>query len=132
MNKVLLVGRIANEIKLITTQNGVNLIKSAIAVRIPNSSSNDAEFIEVIASGTIADFISKNVAKGTLVSLEGNLTSYKFRNKTGSLLKITYVNIQEINVLQKAISYNKQSTEYDNSKKNTIEDIPTAELIIED
>nr|WP_307921685.1 single-stranded DNA-binding protein [Mycoplasmopsis bovis] len=79
MNKVLLVGRIANEIKLITTQNGVNLIKSAIAVRKPNSSSNDAEFIEVIASGTIADFISKNVAKGTLVSLEGNLTSYKFR-----------------------------------------------------
>ncbi|EIN15079.1 Single-stranded DNA-binding protein [Mycoplasmopsis agalactiae 14628] len=132
MNKVLLVGRIASYIKLGKMQNGASSIKTSIAVKKPNNPNNDAEFIDIIAKENIADFIAKNVSKGTLVSLEGYLSLYRFKNKAGMPVKLTYVNVQEITVLSKSNKNIAENSKLDSAHVTLDKDIPTAESIIED
>ncbi|MCE6090774.1 single-stranded DNA-binding protein [Mycoplasmopsis agalactiae] len=132
MNKVLLVGRIASDIKLSKMQNGASSIKTSIAVKKPNNANNAVEFIDIIAKENVADFIAKNVSKGTLVSLEGYLSLYRFKNKAGTSVKLTYVNVQEISVLSKGNKNVAENSKLDSAQVISDNDIPTAESIIED
>ncbi|BAP01009.1 single strand binding protein [Mycoplasmopsis californica HAZ160_1] len=102
MNKVLLVGRIANDIRTYTTSTGVNYARTSIAVnRRSNSSEPIADFIPVVAWRATADYMAKYLSKGALVSVEGSFTTNSFtRPGTNEIVRSYEVTIDAINTLE--------------------------------
>ncbi|MBZ4212580.1 single-stranded DNA-binding protein [Mycoplasma sp. U97] len=97
MNKVLLVGWIASDIKLDKTKSNVKYARCSIALRKPGL--NDyVDYISLVAWDKIAEYMQKNIKKGSLVSLEGTLSTnqYKIDEK---IVKQTNVVVKSINLL---------------------------------
>lgn len=93
-NKVILIGRIANEIDCrILEESKSSLARFVLAVnrRIRNSSSGINEttsFIPIVAWRQNADFVSKYLSKGSLVSVEGYVNVSRYTAKTtGSIVE---------------------------------------------
>lgn len=87
-NKVILIGRIANDIDCKTLDESKGVVARfvvAINRRIRNSVSGINEvtsFIPVVAWRQNADFVSKYLSKGSLVSVEGYINVSRYTAKT--------------------------------------------------
>lgn len=100
MNKVMLVGRIANDIRSFTTPSGVNYCRTSIAVpRRSNSTDPITDFIPVVAWRNQADFMTKFLSKGALVAIEGSFTTGSYNGANG-LVRTYDVTIENINSLE--------------------------------
>lgn len=97
MNKVLLSGRICSDIELKTTPTDVNLCSFRIAVqrRFKNAEGNyDADFINIVAWRSNADFISKYFKKGDPIEIGGSIQTRNYE-KDGQKVYITEVVVDE-------------------------------------
>ncbi|QBF34513.1 single-stranded DNA-binding protein [Mycoplasmopsis phocirhinis] len=101
MNKVLLVGRIANDIRSFTTQSGVNYSRTNIAISRRSTSTDPiTDFIPVVAWRGNADFMSRYLTKGSLVSIEGSISTSSFKNAAGENVRVVEVTIDYIASLE--------------------------------
>lgn len=103
MNKVILIGRIANDIKLNYTQSGTPYIRATIAVnrRQTSRENQQTDFISLVAWRNTASFMSQYVNKGSLVSIEGQLTVSQFSSKeNGQINRSTDVTVENISLLE--------------------------------
>lgn len=83
MNKVLIVGRLVRNPDIHTTNSGVKYARFTIAVDRPfvsASNAQNADFIPVVAWRNQVDFIEKYLSKGSLVAVEGRLSSNTYVN----------------------------------------------------
>ena len=82
MNKVILIGRISNEIELKQAQSGTEVCNFSVAVdrNMGKDKEKATDFLRCVAYGNQANFISKYFSKGRRIGLEGNI-------KTGSYEK---------------------------------------------
>ncbi|TQC54171.1 single-stranded DNA-binding protein [Mycoplasmopsis mucosicanis] len=125
MNKVLLVGRIANDVRVFSTPSGITYARTSIAVaRRTNSTEPVTDFIPVVAWRATADYLGKVLSKGSLVSIEGWFTTGTFRSQNGETVRtyeVTIENLQsletrqqrearEINSQNRANSYSNQTS----------------------
>ena len=91
LNKVVLAGRVTADIELKQTPSGVSVVSFSIAVnRRYVSKSNDAQaqpqadFINVTAWRTTAEFISKYFHKGSAICITGSIQTRKWQDQQGN------------------------------------------------
>lgn len=85
LNVVILTGRLTADPELKTTQNGICVCSFSLAVerRYKAGEERQADFINVVAWRTSAEFVSKHFKKGQMMAIEGSLQSRKYQDKDG-------------------------------------------------
>ena len=90
MNCAQLVGRLTAEPELKQTQNGKSVLNITVAVQ---RDKEDADFIDCVAWGKTAEYISSWFHKGSWIAVEGTITTRNYEDKNGNKRKATEVTI---------------------------------------
>lgn len=99
MNKVMLVGILAADPKMRTTQSGVQCASFRVAVqrRFANSQGvREADFISCIAWRQTAEFVSRYFRKGSRIGLVGTLQTRSYQAQDGTKRYATEVVVDEV------------------------------------
>jgi single-strand DNA-binding protein len=94
MNSVNIVGRLTKEPAPRKTQNGNTNLQICVAVERGDKNKN-TDFIDCVAWGSRAEFISKYFHKGTPIAITGSLQTRVWEKNDGTKQKITEVFINE-------------------------------------
>lgn len=87
MNKVIMMGRIVNDLELKTTPSGISVCKFRIAVdRNFQKKGEDrkSDFFNVIAWRNTAEFIVRFFGKGRMILIEGEMQTSQYNDKNGN------------------------------------------------
>ena len=104
MNKVILVGRLARDPELRTTNTGRSMCRFAVAVdrrRSKDNQSNQptADFINVVAWDRQAEVINQYLSKGRQIALSGRLSTGSYTAQDGSKRYTTDVMLDEFDFI---------------------------------
>lgn len=120
VNNVVLVGRITRDIELKSTNTGRDVVNFTVAVNrnFKNASGGyDADFINCIAFGQTATFMSNYLAKGRLVSVTGRIQTRNYDNSQGQRVYVTEVIADQVNGLDSRRDDNGfNNNQYNNSQ----------------
>ena len=86
LNSVVFMGRLTADPELRTTPNGVSVTSFTIAVDRPFQRSGNervADFFDVVAWRNEAEFITKFFHKGSLICVQGYMTTRTYTDKNG-------------------------------------------------
>lgn len=135
MNRITLIGRLVSDLEIRYTPSGLAIGKVNIAVdRQYNKEKREthlqeqkpvADFPRVIFTGKSAEFTSKYLKKGDLVSIEGSIRTGSYENAEGQKVYTTDVScdrIQSLNNMRKnttpevneEVTFNAESFEIEN------------------
>lgn len=87
LNRVVLMGRLVADPELKTTNSGVSVCSFRIAVDrsyVKNGEQRQADFFDIVAWRSSAEFVCKHFAKGSLIAVDGQLQSRQYQTKDGS------------------------------------------------
>ncbi|HWQ62394.1 MAG TPA: single-stranded DNA-binding protein [Negativicutes bacterium] len=113
MNKVILVGRLAQDPEVRYTQSGKAVASFTIAVnRFSGGGQKEADFIPIVAWEKLAETCGNNLTKGQRVLVEGRLQIRSYEANDGQKRRVAEVVAQNIEFLER-----KQSSE-DNKEAN--------------
>lgn len=93
-NKVIMMGRIVNDLELRSTPSGASVLSFRIAVdRRFQTKGEDkkSDFFNVVAWRNEAEFISRYFAKGRMILIEGELQNRSYQDKNGNTAYITEI-----------------------------------------
>ncbi|MGY3778110.1 single-stranded DNA-binding protein [Isobaculum melis] len=102
MNQVSMIGRFVREVTLNFTTENKPVLNNTLAVRrrFKNEHHQTADFIPVIAWGSVATVIADHCEKGMLVGTTGRIQSRTYMNKQDEkIFSLEYI-IEEIQFLQ--------------------------------
>ena len=102
MNKVILIGNLANDPEARTTQSGISQSTFRIAVqrRFANAQGvRETDFIPVIAWRQSADFCNRYLTKGRKVAVEGSMQVRSYDAQDGSKRFVTEVIADSVEAL---------------------------------
>ena len=94
MNKVILIGNLANDPEPFTTQSGISRSNFRIAVqrRFANPQGvRETDFFTVIAWRQTADFCNRYLTKGRRVAVEGSVQNRSYDAQDGSKRYVTEI-----------------------------------------
>ena len=93
MNKVILMGRLARDPDVRTTQGGKSVARMTLAVdrRRSSDEQQDADFLALIAWEKIADIAANYLHKGSKILVEGRLQSRSYEAQDGTKRYVTEV-----------------------------------------
>lgn len=94
LNRVILMGRITQDLELKQTQNGTAVLQFTVAVErsyAKQGEERQSDFISCVAWKNTAEFIAKYFGKGRMIALEGNLRTRTYEDKNGSKHYVTEV-----------------------------------------
>lgn len=86
INRVILMGRLVADPELKTTTSGVSVTSFRIAVDrsyVKAGEQRQADFFDIVAWRSTAEFITRHFNKGSLIAVEGQLQSRSFITKDG-------------------------------------------------
>ena len=86
LNKVVLAGRLTNDVELKQTQSGVSVCSFNIAVnrRFAKDQEQTADFINCTAWRQTAEFISKYFHKGSSICIVGSIQTRSWKDNNGN------------------------------------------------
>ena len=86
LNKVFLMGRITKDIEKKTTQSGVSVLSTTIAVDrdYKNGDEKQTDFVDCVFWRHNADFLEKYAGKGRMIVVVGSLQSRKWQDRDGN------------------------------------------------
>ncbi len=87
MNSCVLTGRLVADPELRTTPSGLSVCRFRIAVDRPYQKSGEdrkADFIDVVAWRSNADFVTKYFRKGSMIAVQGSLQTNNYEDKNGN------------------------------------------------
>ena len=102
MNKVILIGNLANDPEAFTTQSGISRSTFRIAVqrRFANAQGvREADFLTVVAWRQTADFCNRYLSKGRRVAVEGSIQVRSYDAQDGSKRYVTEIIADNIEAL---------------------------------
>lgn len=94
INRVVLMGRLVADPELKTTNSGVSVCSFRIAVDrsyVKNGEQRQADFFDIVAWRSSAEFVCKHFTKGSLIAVDGQLQSRQYQTKDGSNRSIVEV-----------------------------------------
>lgn len=94
INKVILMGRITQDLELKCTNNGLSVLTFGIAVErgyVKQGEERQTDFITCVAWRQQAEFISRYFSKGRMVAIEGSLRTRTYDDKNGVKHYVTEV-----------------------------------------
>jgi len=103
-NKVILTGRIGNDVELTYTSNGRPYITISLATNRPYKDRDGnwqraTDWHRVRIFGKRAEALSKILRKGDLIVIEGRLTYYTVTDPDGRKRKFAYVAASDVRIL---------------------------------
>jgi single-strand DNA-binding protein len=108
LNKVILIGRLANDPELKWTPNGVPVTTFRLAVDRPISAEarqagqeKQADFIDIVAWRQAAEFASNYLGKGRLVAIDGRLQIRQYVGQDGINRRAAEVVVEQLKSLDK-------------------------------
>ncbi|MBQ4263103.1 MAG: single-stranded DNA-binding protein [Bacilli bacterium] len=123
MNKVVLIGRISNDLKLnVIGEKKTSTIQFSLAVNRNYKNKDgkyDTDFINCVAFGNIADFINKYFKKGDELAVEGRVQTRTYE-KDGNKKYITEIMAEHVE-----FTYGSKSNDNQINKTEEINDIPS-------
>ncbi len=99
LNKVILMGRLTRDPELRTTPQGVSVCTFSIAVDrgyVRQGEERQADFINVVAWRSTAEFVSKYFIKGQMIAVVGRIQTRNYDDKDGKKVYVTEVVADEI------------------------------------
>ena len=102
MNKVILIGNLANDPAARTTQSGISQSTFRIAVqrRFANQQGvREADFFTIIAWRQTADFCNRYLSKGRRVAVEGSIQNRSYDAQDGSKRYVTEIIAENVEAL---------------------------------
>ncbi len=91
-NRVIMLGRIASELELKTTQSGTNVLSFRLAVERSYKNADDSretDFFTFVAWRANADFIAKYFGKGRMILLDAEAQNRTYTDKNGTERLVT-------------------------------------------
>lgn len=136
MNKVILLGRLTRDPEVRYTQNNTIFTTFSLAVRkrFKTEDGNDADFINIIAWGKTAEFVSMYFKKGMQIALCGRLQTRNYDAQDGTKRYVTEVVAEEVEFAESRKSFEEgenlvsTSTVKKSKKQEQEEDIDFSEL----
>ena len=124
MNKAILVGRLARDPDVRSTNNGI-VVRFSMAVDRKFKDANGeygCDFINCIAFNKTAEFIEKYFFKGMKIGIAGHIQTGSYTNNNGQKVYTTDVVADEVEFVESKHSQNNE----DNTSQNTqtANDIP--------
>ena len=102
MNKVILMGRITRDPELRSTPNGISVLSFSIAVDRRFSGKNgerQTDFINCVAWRQSADYLANYAAKGSIVGVEGRITTGSYDGADGRKVYTTEVTADRVTLI---------------------------------
>ena len=96
LNRVILMGRITQDLEIRQTQGGVAVLSFTVAVDrgyVKQGEERQTDFINCVAWRQQAEFISRYFAKGRMIAIEGNLRTRTYDDKNGVKHYITEISV---------------------------------------
>ena len=107
MNKVILIGNLANDPEAHTTQSGISRSTFRLAVqrRYANAQGvREADFLTIIAWRNTADFCNSYLVKGRKVAVEGSIQTRSYDAQDGTKRYVTEIIADSVEALGRAKS----------------------------
>lgn len=102
MNKVILVGRLAQDPEVRYTQTGKAVASFSIAVnRFTGQGQSEADFIPIVAWEKLAEICGNNLTKGQRILVEGRLSIRSYETNEGQKRRVAEVVAQNIEFLER-------------------------------
>lgn len=103
MNKVILVGRLAQDPEVRYTQSGKAVASFTLAVNRFSSGQgqNNADFVPIVAWERLAETCGNNLTKGQRVLVDGRLQIRSYEANDGSKRRVAEVVAQSIEFLER-------------------------------
>lgn len=104
MNIVIITGNIASDVEAYTTQSGVSRSSFRVAVqrRFRNANGErEADFLNVVAWRSTADFCNKYLKKGSKVAVEGSIQTRSYDAQDGSKRYVTEIIAENVESLSR-------------------------------
>ena len=95
LNKVILGGRITNDVELKQTPSGLGVCSFTIAVARKYGKDQQTDFINCVAWRNTAEFIANYFRKGASICIVGNIQTRSWDDKTGKKQYATEVIVDE-------------------------------------
>ena len=86
INRVVLMGRLVADPELKTTNTGISVTSFRIAVDrsyVKAGAERQADFFDIVAWRSSAEFVCRNFTKGSLIAVDGQLQSRQYQTKDG-------------------------------------------------
>ena len=102
MNKVILIGNLANDPEAFTTQSGISRSTFRLAVqrRFANAQGvREADFLTIVAWRATADFCNRYLCKGRKIAVEGSIQVRSYDAQDGSKRYITEIIADSVEAL---------------------------------
>ena len=99
LNKVILMGRLVRDPELRTTPQGVSVCAFSIAVDrgyARQGEERQADFINIVAWRSTAEFVSKYFVKGQMIAVVGRIQTRNYDDKDGKRVYVTEVVADEV------------------------------------
>lgn len=136
LNRVILMGRITQDLDLKQTPSGVSVLQFNVAVDrnyAKQGEERQTDFITCVAWRQQAEFIKRYFGKGRMIALEGNLRTRNYEDKNGSKHYVTEVYVDSVSFTGEAKqqgsgnysnysnnnSYSQPQQSYQNPAENT-------------
>lgn len=103
MNKVVLVGRLARDPELRTTQSGTAVVSFTVACDrrfARQGEERQADFINCVAWNKTAEFVSRYFTKGMRIALDGRIQTRSYDDQNGNKRYITEVVAEDVEFAQ--------------------------------
>ena len=125
MNRVFLIGRLSRDPELRHTTSGTAVCQINVAVSRRTAAGRDPEtdFINVVVWDKQAENVSKYLAKGRQVAVEGRIQTRSYDNNEGKKTYVTEVVANSVEFL---------GTVGDNNKQQTTEENPFDDFVPEE
>lgn len=119
MNSINLVGRVAQDLELKTTQSGISVCSFTVAVDRPKVK-DVTDFINCVAWRQSAEYLCKYGVKGSMVAISGSLQARKYEDKNGNKRTAFEVVADSLNLIlpPKNESANKQPAQTQKAHTN--------------
>lgn len=118
LNKVILMGRITQDLEVKQTPSGVSVLSFTVAVQrnfARQGEERQTDFINCVAWRQQAEFIGKYFRKGRMIALEGNLRTRTYDDKNGVKHYVTEVFVDSVSFTGEKTEGSSQQGGYGNS-----------------
>ncbi len=127
LNRVILMGRIANDLEIRQSQSGVSVLTFAVAVDrnyAKQGEERQTDFIDCVAFNQRAEFINKYFRKGRMIAIEGTLQKRSYDDKNGNKRYVTEVIVDNTSFTGEKASDNGGSSSYQSNYRQPTQQQP--------
>lgn len=96
MNKIIVMGRIVNDLELKTTPNGIETLRFKVASDRNYQKSGEekkTDYLNVVAWQQTAEFIKEWFGKGRMILIEGEIQTTQYTDKNGNAATWYEINV---------------------------------------